>query len=95
MRERRMNRLRRIVRHARTPGSLPALLWKNINSGCLTATTTPWYPSLRQFRQTSPSDWSRPIARVRDALQRLVAGDYSQLRPAPARGDPEQAIQLR
>ena len=42
---------------------------------------SPWYPSLRQFRQPTPGEWHSVISRARGALQRLVAGDYSQLRP--------------
>lgn len=30
---------------------------------------TPWYPTLRQFRQTRRGDWAGVIARVRQALQ--------------------------
>jgi len=39
----------------------------------------PWYPTLRQFRQPSPGDWSSVVCAARDALQRLVAGDGDQL----------------
>ena len=42
---------------------------------------SPWYPSLRQFRQPTPWDWQSVVRGVADALQRLAAGDQSQLRP--------------
>ena len=42
---------------------------------------SPWYPTLRQFRQPTPGDWRSVIGRARGALQRLVDGDHSQLRP--------------
>jgi hypothetical protein len=35
---------------------------------------SPWYPTLRQFRQPSAGDWSSVISAVKDALQHLVAG---------------------
>jgi tetratricopeptide (TPR) repeat protein len=33
---------------------------------------TPWYPSLRLFRQDRPNDWSHPVARVAGALAAMV-----------------------
>jgi Glycosyltransferase family 9 (heptosyltransferase) len=34
---------------------------------------TPWYPSMRQFRQTSRGDWAGVIERVGDALRTMTA----------------------
>jgi tetratricopeptide (TPR) repeat protein len=34
---------------------------------------SPWYPGLRQFRQTAPGDWSGPIAAAAAALAARVA----------------------
>src|SRR5215469_1209748 len=33
---------------------------------------SPWYPTLRQFRQPVPGDWNSAICAARDALQRLM-----------------------
>jgi hypothetical protein len=30
-------------------------------------TDSPWYPTMRQFRQTSPGDWDGALARVAKA----------------------------
>jgi tetratricopeptide (TPR) repeat protein len=53
---------------------------------------TPWYPTLRQFRQRRGGDWPRVIEQVADALRRLVAGDYNQLRPRGVRLCPADAL---
>jgi len=39
-------------------------------------TDTPWYPTMRLFRQTRPRDWSGPIAEAVEALK-LLAGGHS------------------
>jgi hypothetical protein len=45
----------------------------------LSAPTTPWYPTARLYRQTSPGDWAGVVARVQQDLEHRVA---AKLRPA-------------
>jgi hypothetical protein len=42
---------------------------------------TPWYPSMRLFRQERPNDWGPVLERIRAELERFVAGDQSVLMP--------------
>ena len=42
---------------------------------------TPWYPTMRLFRQPQPSDWPAVISAVAGELRRLAAGDRSVLLP--------------
>jgi tetratricopeptide (TPR) repeat protein len=54
---------------------------------------SPWYPTLRLFRQTAPGDWEPVLERMAEDLRRFVNGDDSVLRPnrwsgAPLRQNP-------
>jgi hypothetical protein len=42
---------------------------------------SPWYPTLRQFRQPRRDDWDSVLQQVGAALGRVVAGDRSALTP--------------
>jgi len=44
---------------------------------------SPWYPTMRLVRQHERSNWDEVIDRVAAMLERLVAGDRSQLVPPP------------
>ena len=33
---------------------------------------SPWYPSMRLFRQAKPGDWSEPLAKLREELGRTI-----------------------
>jgi len=46
---------------------------------------SPWYPTLRQFRQPRSGDWNSAVSAARDALRRMMAGDFDRF-PAPRAG---------
>jgi tetratricopeptide (TPR) repeat protein len=56
---------------------------------------SPWYPSMRIFRQASTGDWSVPVARIEQDLYALADGDRSVLTsgrsisPTPSAGKAE------
>ena len=37
---------------------------------------SPWYPTLRQFRQTQPEGWDAPVQAIRHAMARLAEASY-------------------
>jgi hypothetical protein len=41
----------------------------------LERTDSPWYPTMRLFRQTARNDWAPVFAAIKDALAERVAGD--------------------
>ena len=45
----------------------------------LERTDSPWYPTLRLFRQPAPGDWDKVIAEIREALAGLI-GDTKLVR---------------
>jgi tetratricopeptide (TPR) repeat protein len=58
-------------------------------------TDSPWYPSLRLFRQTSPGAWDEVIARVGGALSELAAARRPSGPPLDAGKLFAQALALR
>jgi tetratricopeptide (TPR) repeat protein/glycosyltransferase involved in cell wall biosynthesis len=46
---------------------------------------SPWYPTMRLFRQNTAGDWASVFSRIADSLGKLLAGDESQWRPDPTR----------
>ncbi len=36
--------------------------------------STPWYPTMRLFRQTTAKDWAAVFARIAAAVQERMAG---------------------
>ncbi len=51
---------------------------------------SPWYPTLRLFRQTEPGNWAPVIAHVIEELRGFISGDHSTLIPKRWNGPPLQ-----
>jgi hypothetical protein len=61
---------------AHLAGALGVRVWLLLHADCdwrwmQHRTDTPWYPTMRLFRQRSAGDWSAPVEEVMDALQRF------------------------
>ena len=59
---------------AHLAGALAKPVWVLIPFQCdfrwlLNRTDTPWYPTMRLFRQPKPDDWNTPIAEMAEALR--------------------------
>ena len=59
---------------------------------------TPWYSTMRLFRQATPGDWEEVVARVADCLREAVAsrvpGETIERFPRVARGLVDRGVQL-
>lgn len=51
---------------------------------------SPWYPTMKLYRQTHPHDWSAPLAQIATDLTHLMSGDLSILQPVTWQGTPAQ-----
>jgi hypothetical protein len=74
---------------AHLAGALGLPVWTLLNERCdwrwlCDRDDSPWYPSMRLFRQCADAGWQPVIDRLRGAL-RTTAGSRSSRRPAPQR----------
>ncbi|CAK0744395.1 protein O-GlcNAc transferase [Gammaproteobacteria bacterium] len=53
---------------------------------------TPWYPSVRLFRQSGPHQWGALVNRIQTELSALVAGDRTRLLPTPNTDEPSTSL---
>jgi len=61
---------------AHLAGALGKPVWLLIPHACdarwMDGETTPWYPTMRIFRQPRPGDWASPLADLFAALQEII-----------------------
>ncbi len=67
---------------AHLAGALNKPVWTLLPFECdwrwmLRRDDSPWYPSMRLFRQNKPGDWSNVLEHIRQELRALVPGDLS------------------
>ncbi len=59
---------------------------------------TPWYPTMKLYRQQQPMDWSHPLQQLGEDLARFIAGDQTVLTPPVWSGTtaqrPESSVPL-
>ncbi|CAK0764348.1 putative UDP-N-acetylglucosamine--peptide N-acetylglucosaminyltransferase SPINDLY [Azospirillaceae bacterium] len=65
----------------------------------LGSSDTLWYPSMHLLRQTSPNDWSAPLAMIAKNLRSVASGEttdslFVQVEAAMAHGDEQRAAAL-
>jgi ADP-heptose:LPS heptosyltransferase len=68
---------------AQLAGALDRPVWMLVEAApdwrwMLDRSDSPWYPSLRLFRQKRPGDWAEPIGELIDALQGQQQGQQGQ-----------------
>jgi len=60
-------------------GALAKPVWTLLSTTCdwrwfTNRLDSPWYPTMRLFRQDQPDDWSAPVARMAEALRAFESG---------------------
>jgi ADP-heptose:LPS heptosyltransferase len=60
-------------------GALGKPVWTLLSTTCdwrwfTNREDSPWYPTMRLFRQDQPGDWSAPVARMAEALRGFEPG---------------------
>jgi len=72
---------------AHLAGGMGVPTWVLLHSDCdwrwmQNRSTSPWYPTMRLFRQKNPGDWRSVIARLKEQLERLARSRVQRLSAA-------------